>query len=374
MKPTAIVAGHICIDIFPDMSQCKSEQFKHGITPGHLIFVGAMNFSTGGVVSNTGLGLWKLGVPTLLMGKIGDDFLGQIVRQYLAQFGSSVSEGIVIDPASNTSYTIVISPPNVDRSFLHNPGANDTFDKDDIRYEQLEGAKLFHFGYPPLMKRMTEEGETQLPAIFRRAKEKGVITSMDMSFPDPASSAARAPWKTILSAALPYVDIFLPSIEEILLLLNRPLYDQMFQQSNNGDILPLITPEFLSTISQQLLEMGAKVVGFKCGYRGLYLRTADFSSIKALSQVLPIKSEEWAAKEHWEPCFKVNVVGTAGSGDATIAGFLCALLHGFSLEKAAEAAVAVGACCVEAADTVSGIRSWEETLKRIESGWQKLSL
>jgi sugar/nucleoside kinase (ribokinase family) len=224
------------------------------------------------------------------------------------------------------------------------------------------------------MKRMTEEGETQLPAIFRRAKEKGVITSMDMSFPDPASSAARAPWKTILSAALPYVDIFLPSIEEILLLLNRPLYDQMFQQSNNGDILPLITPEFLSTISQQLLEMGAKVVGFKCGYRGLYLRTADFSSIKALSQVLPIKSEEWAAKEHWEPCFKVNVVGTAGSGDATIAGFLCALLHGFSLEKAAEAAVAVGACCVEAADTVSGIRSWEETLKRIESGWQKLSL
>jgi hypothetical protein len=33
--------------------------------------------------------------------------------------------------------------------------------------------------------------------------------------------------------------------------------------------------------------------------------------------------------------------------------------------------VAVGACNVEAADALGGIRTWEETLARIASGWPR---
>ncbi len=50
----------------------------------------------------------------------------------------------------------------------------------------------------------------------------------------------------------------------------------------------------------------------------------------------------------WAPCFDVEVVGTTGSGDATIAGFLSALLRDASPEEAMTMAVAVGACNVEA--------------------------
>ena len=76
----------------------------------------------------------------------------------------------------------------------------------------------------------------------------------------------------------------------------------------------------------------------------------------------------------WIPCFKVLEAGTTGSGDATIAGFLAALLRGLSIEESLRMAVAVGACNVEAVDTLSGIRSWDATLARLADGWAQQSL
>jgi sugar/nucleoside kinase (ribokinase family) len=65
------------------------------------------------------------------------------------------------------------------------------------------------------------------------------------------------------------------------------------------------------------------------------------------------------------------LVGTTGAGDATIAGFLAAVLRNASPERALTIAAAVGACNVEAADALSGVRTWEETLARIDAGWQR---
>jgi sugar/nucleoside kinase (ribokinase family) len=93
-----------------------------------------------------------------------------------------------------------------------------------------------------------------------------------------------------------------------------------------------------------------------------------------MGRAVPRDANGWANQEIWAPCFAVSVVGTTGSGDATIAGFLSALLRGFSPDQAVTAAVAVGACNVEAADALSGIRTWEETMERIQSGWQRRTL
>jgi sugar/nucleoside kinase (ribokinase family) len=82
----------------------------------------------------------------------------------------------------------------------------------------------------------------------------------------------------------------------------------------------------------------------------------------------------WAGQELWAPCFTVDAVGTTGAGDATIAGFLSALLRDLHPEDAVTAAVAVGACNVEAADALSGLRSWEQTLARIARGWAQCPL
>jgi sugar/nucleoside kinase (ribokinase family) len=72
------------------------------------------------------------------------------------------------------------------------------------------------------------------------------------------------------------------------------------------------------------------------------------------------------------PVFQVaTVAGTTGAGDATIAGFLASVAKGLPAEEALTMAVAVGACCVEAPDATSGVRSWDETTARVKAGWRR---
>jgi sugar/nucleoside kinase (ribokinase family) len=370
----AVVAGHICLDVFPDLSGSTPEQFRQAFLPGRLVQVGPVAFCTGGPVSNTGLALHKLGIATRLMGKTGADLFGQAVQQIVQSYGRELADGMIVDPTVGTSYTIVINPPGIDRFFLHCPGANDTFGADDVRYDLVAQVRLFHFGYPPIMRRMYENRGAELVEIFRRARGTGVTTSLDMAVPDPSSAAGRADWATILKGTLPHVDVFLPSIEEILYMLRRGAYDELCRAADGPDILQLITPQLLSDLSRELLDLGAKIVGLKLGYRGLYLRTAGRSVIEALGHARPSDPAAWADQELWSPCFKVDVVGTAGSGDSTIAGFLSALLRDLPPAAALTAAVAVGACNVEAADTLSGVRPWDETLRRVASGWERHEL
>jgi len=371
-RPTdAVVAGHICLDIIPDLSALLPAHLAGLFRPGNLTKVGAVTLSTGGAVSNTGLALHRLGIRTQLMGKVGDDLLGQAVRQIVAAHGPHLADGMVVDATVNTSYTVVINPPGIDRIFLHHPGANDTFGADDVRYDVVAEARLFHFGYPPLMDRTFADDGAELVEIFRRVKALGLTTSLDMAVPDPGSSAGQADWRAILAALMPFVDLFLPSIEESLFMLRRATYEDFLCRGEGAGFLAQVTPALLSELSSELLALGGKVVGFKLGERGLYVRSAGAEVLAGLGHARPADLRTWARRELWAPCFQVQVVGTTGSGDCTIAGFLSALLRGMTLEEAVTAAVAVGACNVEAADALSGVRSWEETWRRVEAGWAR---
>lgn len=370
----AIVAGHLCLDVIPDLSGCVQDRLDAILKPGRLVLVGPAGFCTGGPVSNTGLALNMLGIDTRLMGKVGDDPFGQTIQDYVRSYGENLTDAMVVDAAAHSSYTVVLNPPGVDRVFLHYPGANNTFGAEDIRYDLVAESRLFHFGYPPLMKRMYEDGGLQLAQIFRRARETGATTSLDMALPDPPSPAGRADWRAILRLALPHVNLFLPSIEEILFMLRPATYKALCAEAGGPGILHLIQAELLSDVGQELMEMGATAVALKLGDRGLYLRTADLSRIDTLGRARPSEPAAWANRELWAPCFRVEMVGTTGAGDATIAGLLGALLRGLGPEQAATAAVAVGACNVEAADALSGVRPWDETWDRVRSGWARHDL
>jgi sugar/nucleoside kinase (ribokinase family) len=144
--------------------------------------------------------------------------------------------------------------------------------------------------------------------------------------------------------------------------------------SSRGELLPQTTPELLEDLSGELMGMGVGIVVVKMGYRGVYVRTASESRLSAAGRARPVAGSGWAGSERWIPCFKVGVVGTTGSGDSTIAGFLAGLLRRAPLEEALRMAVAVGACNVEAADSLSGLRTWDETRKRVTAGWEQLPL
>lgn len=370
----AIVAGHLCLDIIPDLSQVAEGRFFDLFRPGQLIQIGAATIATGGAVSNTGLALNKLGIHSRLIAKIGNDLFGQAAQQVICTFGPGLADGLIVSPNESTSYTLIVSPPGIDRMFLHCVGANGSFTAADIDWDSAPDARLFHLGYPPVLPRLYRYDGVQLATAFYRAKGRGLTTSLDMCLPDPNSEAGRAFWPGVLSRSLRFVDLFLPSIEEILFMLDRRTYDRLKQEADGGDLLPLVTPDLLNETSGQLIRMGCKIVVLKLGERGLYLRTADAQAIAGMGRATPPDPERWANRELWSPCFKVNLVGTTGAGDATIAGFLAAFLRGLGPEEAINAAVGVGACNVEAADALSGLRTWEETMQRIAAGWEKHAL
>ena len=86
MKKKVIAAGHICLDITPIFPGNKVSQLTDILSPGKLINVGEADVHTGGSVANTGLGMKILGADVTLMGKIGDDAFGGMVKSILDKY------------------------------------------------------------------------------------------------------------------------------------------------------------------------------------------------------------------------------------------------------------------------------------------------
>lgn len=346
MNVDIVVAGHVCMDLIPEFLS-GAEQVGELIKPGSLVNIGPMTSATGGVVPNTGGALHRFGLDVCFMGKVGDDVLGQGILEQMRGNGMDTG-GMIIEKSAATSYTVVINIPGIDRTLLHHPGPNDTFCADDLDFPTIGQARRFHFGYPPLMRGMFADGGDQLAEIFRRVKELSVITSLDMARPDPAAESGKADWRAILEKTLPYVDLFTPSIDELLYMLDRKKFDA-FESSDQR--LGGLTRDDLNAIGAELIGMGTNEVLMKLGNCGAYYYSAE--------------------QQVYSPCLEAEVAGATGAGDCTIAGFLAAQLHGLSIEESVTCAVATGACNVEAADALSGIPTWEELQTRISNGWEE---
>ena len=368
-----IVAGHICLDIIPQFPIDAGRSLSSYLSPGRTSEVGPVMLSTGGAVSNTGLNLKRLGIDTRLMGKTGDDLFGRAIMDIVRSYGPELAEGMIIVPGETSSYTVVINPPHIDRMFLHCVGTNRTFGANDVRYDLLAEASVFHFGYPPMLGSMYADGGRQMVEMLRRAKQTGVTTSLDMTMPDLSGPSGQANWEAIMQQAMPYVDLFLPSVEEWMFMVKRSRFDELSATVGPSKMLEAVGVDEIRGLADRALEMGAKVVVLKMGERGIYMQTGN--AIGAIGRGVPAGAERWQERELWVPCFvPAQLVGTTGAGDATIAGFLAAMLRGASAERALTIAAAAGACNVEAADALSGVRSWDETLARIDAGWQKMAM
>jgi sugar/nucleoside kinase (ribokinase family) len=350
----AAVAGHICLDIIPAIDHHVD------LTPGRLYEVGPPTIATGGAVSNTGVALHLLGIPTRLLGKIGTDSFGDSVLAVLKRHGEGLERGMVAVEGVTTSYTVVVNIPGSDRIFLHCPGANETYVSDDVHEAALSDAALFHFGYPAFMAATYADNGEELLRMYRKVKDQGLTTSLDLGMPDANGPGGRADWEAILKRCLPYVDCFMPSADELLYALDRSRFGE-------GDDLSATD---LSPLAERLLDMGVAVAAIKMGARGMYVRTADAARLRQMGRARPDRVSDWAERELWFPIFQEErFVGATGAGDTTIAGFLASMLRGNTLEQSGRIANAVGACNVEAADALGGIRSWEETMARMEAGW-----
>ncbi len=370
--PQVIVAGHICLDVIPTLPDTHLE-LGTLLKPGGMLSVGPMVLSTGGVVSNTGLALHRLGTPVQLMGKVADDGFGRVILDLLRARDPELASGMLIAQGEHSSYTVILSSPGMDRVFMHYPGPNDTFCAADVPDKALSSAKIFHFGYPPVMRQMYLHEGSELEILFQRVQSHGLVTSLDMTLPDPDSEAGQLDWPALLARVLPRVDLFLPSLEEILFMLDRPRFEHLEQQAGEQNLISVVNGELLSELGQSLVNMGVAVAGLKLGDQGIYLRTTqDMARLNALATQLDLDAAAWADRELLAPTFRANLVGTTGAGDCALAGFLTGLLRWQTPEPVLVSAVAVGACNVEAADATSGVPSWDAVQRRVQDGWAQI--
>lgn len=358
--PLAVVAGHVCLDVIPAIRGEGAARTAAPPPPGALEVVGPATLAIGGCVGNTGVALHRLGLPVRLVARIGDDPFGAILAGLLADAVPSAAVRLIPTPGGATSYSIVDSRPDVDRTIRHHPGVNDRFVATDLAPANLDRATILHVGYPPLMAALAADDGRELERLLRAGRERGVITSLDMAAAD-LGAGAETRWRALLRRVLPAVDVFLPSLDEAAAMLGRRV---VRDEAGRPEL------RYVASLASELLDLGVAIAGLKLGEHGLYVRSAPAPRFAALPGWI---AAGWAGRELHSGVFEARVVGTTGAGDATIAGFIYRLLGGESPEATITAACAVGGASTEAADGTSGIGSWTEIEQRLARGWRRIA-
>lgn len=367
-KYDAVISGYLCVDMVPAFQQNgTTASIASLFKPGKLIEIEGLGFSLGGVVANTGMAMKKFGKEVFLNGLIGNDFIGKIARDWLDKY--KLSEGIKITGITGTAFGIVLAPPGIDRIFLESPGCSKIFDIEFIDFQAISESRLFHFGYPPLLREFYLNQGEQLSALFCRVQGMGVATSLDFSLPDTQSESGKQDWLQIMKRVLPFTDIFVPSLEEVLQIMMPAEYEKILSTVGNSEIIDLIPIGIIREIGQSIIDCGAKILLIKAGHRGTYLLTGDISSLNK-KDGFNLDENEWNYRELWCDAYAADpdrIKNATGAGDTAAAAFLSAILDGNTANEALKLASIAGRNNLYCQDIYEEIDGWEEMWEEMGS-------
>ena len=315
MKPSfdLIVAGHMVADVIG-----RPIPLDQPIGFGKIFHSEAVELHSGGNVCNVGIAAVRLGLRVGALGRVGDDNWGAFLQQRLRRAGLDLG-GVIVDKRGQSSATVVCVDPSGERTFFHTGGCGNQLTAADItaRLGYIKRSRAVALGYFGLMPRLESEFGRALRAI-RRAAPK-TLTSLDC--------VAGARGFDNLAKTLPWLDIFVPSLDEA--------------RNVTGEESP-------EKIIARFRAAGAPgIIGVKLGKEGCLLN--DPAEPAKFLYVPPVPARK--------------VLDATGAGDSWLAGFICARLRGFGVRDSGIFANAVGACCVQAIGASTGIRTFDETLR-----------
>ncbi len=299
-----VVADYVCNPI------------THLPAAGELVLTERILLTIGGCAANVAVDLAKMQMPAAVVGRVGDDVAGRVVADMLRQHGLDVS-ALRHTAGVDTSQTLIVNVAGQDRRFIHTFGANAEFRAADLPLELVGRCKVLYLGGYLLMGNLHQE---ELVPVFAAARQAGAKTVLDVVTPGPADYLSR------LDRLLPHVDVFLPNNHEAELITGErdPLRQaETFHRLGAGTAIVTLGGD------------GAVVVGER-----LHLRSGTYP---------------------------VEFVDGSGGGDAFVAGYVYGLLHALSTEDCLRVASALGASCVRAIGTTTGVftkAECEEFLRR----------
>jgi len=229
----------------------------------------------------------KLGLKTAGIGSVGDDSFGNFMMECWTR--DSVDTSQIRKSDAKTALTLCLNKTGGDRSILTYMGAMDTVKSAWIE-ELLPQTRHLHICSYYLLKSL----QAEYPAILQKAKELGVTVSLDTNW-DPDEN-----WDGGIKKILPYIDIFLPNENELMLITGKNNVEDALHYA--GAVVPTIA--------------------VKCGEDGAY----------AYCKGTIYKCD----------ALKITVADTVGAGDSFNGGFIYGFLSGLSIEECLKAGTTCG--------------------------------
>ena len=260
------IVGHMCTDIL-------AKPIEKLPPKGQLIFIDNLRVLPGGCGLNPAVYLGSMGINTAILGKTGNDALGDYIEKTLDKASVDYS-GIKRDEETATSGTVVTIDDSGERTLMHYLGTNGTLRFDDINLEYVEKSKILFIGGTFLMPAFDGEDTAQ---VLKFAKDKDILCALDTAWD------AKGKWMETIEVCLPYLDWFMPSYEEAV---------ELSGMKDND------------SIAKVFFEKGVKNVVIKLGADGCYVNEAG----KNTYIVPPLKN--------------IEAADTSGAGDAFCSGFL----------------------------------------------------
>jgi sugar/nucleoside kinase (ribokinase family) len=287
-----VVADHVCTPI------------DHLPAAGELVLADRLLLTIGGCAANVAVDLAKMGVAASVVGRVGGDIFGRIVADMLREARVDVS-ALQISAGADTSQTLIVNVVGQDRRFVHTFGANGEFRAADIPLERVKNCRVLYLGGYLVMPKITQD---ELISVFAAARQAGARTVLEVVTPGPAEYCSR------LDRLLPHVDVFMPNDHEAELM--------------TGEHDPLRQAE-------RFRRLGAQTVIITQGGEGATLVNAR--------------------KRLRSGAFSMSFVDGSGGGDAFAAGYICGMLANEDEEGCLRLASALGASCVRAVGTTTGV-------------------
>ncbi|WP_246169277.1 carbohydrate kinase family protein [Actinotalea subterranea] len=236
----------------------------------------------GGSASIAACGTARLGVPTTLVARVGEDAFGRFTLEALVDAGVQVGD-VAVDPRTPTGFSVILSTPD-DRAILTVPGTIPTLRAADVRAAAVWGTGPAHVHVASYFLQPGLAAE--LPALLAELRSAGLTTSLDTNW-DPTERWAG------LAEVLPYVDVLLPNTNEL-----QAIAAALGAPPGCSD----------EAAARHVAALGPRVV-VKAGADGGWSVAPDGPVVHA-------------------PGLTVDVVDTTGAGDSFDAGYLAAVAHG----------------------------------------------
>ncbi|MED1205972.1 carbohydrate kinase family protein [Heyndrickxia acidicola] len=148
-------------------------------TPAGKSETGEVRFeqNPGGAPANVLSLLAKLGKSTAFIGKVGDDQFGHYLHNTLRESGMN-TKGLVFSKDTRTTLAFVHLDDQGDRSFsfYRSPGADMMLRENEVDFELISNARVFHFGSISMTHEPAASATLKAAA---HAKEHGVLISYD---------------------------------------------------------------------------------------------------------------------------------------------------------------------------------------------------